>query len=102
MIRVRWMGWLAAGLLLGHTSAVGLAAPAGENPLEGRVLQHSSGSVYLYHRGLKFSVHMVQLGDHIVDAIPTATAAEWESLFGAGGELVDVPRINPEPFPGYS
>jgi hypothetical protein len=31
-----------------------------------------------------------------------ATAAEWESLFGAAHELVDGPRINPKPFPGYS
>jgi hypothetical protein len=103
MHRVGWMGWLVAGLLLLQNAATGLAAPTGSNLLEGQLLQHSSGSAYVYHDGLKFAVQIADLGDGPIDAIPTASAAQWEGLFGAVPVLRPVPPSGvPEPFPGYS
>jgi hypothetical protein len=103
MKRVGWMGWLLAGLLLLQHAATGLTAPAGDNLLEGHLLQHSGGTWYVYHGGLKFTVHVAELGDEVIEAIPTAQPAQWEALFGA----VPAPRPGlppgvPEPFPGYS
>jgi hypothetical protein len=102
MQRIGWIGWLVAGLMLLHNAAVGLAAPTA-NPLEGHLLQHSSGTFYLYRGGLKFAIQMADMGDQVIDAIPTASSAQWEALFGAAPALRPVlPPGLPEPFPGYS
>jgi hypothetical protein len=100
---VRWLGWLLAGLFLLQSAAAGLAAPAAANPLEGRLLQHSDGRWYVYHAGLKFAVQVADIGDQVIEAIPTASSTQWEALFGAGPALRPVlPPGLPEPVPGYS
>src|SRR5690242_20099303 len=116
MKNVRWMGWLLAGLLLVENAAVGLAAPTAANPLEGHLLQASDGSWYVYHGGMKFSVQVAELGDAVIQAIPSASADQWEGWFT--GTLPSTPRdgrqsppagqhaptlpVQPTPFPGYS
>jgi hypothetical protein len=103
MKRYAWTGWLVAGLLLLQNATVALGAPTASNPLEGRLLQHTTGTFYVYHAGLKFAVQVAELGETVIDAIPVATADEWDALFGAAPTLrpLPLPRT-PEPFPGYS
>ena len=116
MKRSIWAGWLLPGLLLLHNAAAGLAAPA-PNPLEGRLLQQSNGTFYLYHDGLKFLLPLADVGDGVIDAIPTATADQWNAMFAANqsttpapsgglqqiaGQHYPAPPGQPEPFPGYS
>jgi hypothetical protein len=103
MKRLRWAGWLIAGLLLVQNATVALTAPLVVNPLDGHLLQHTAGTFYVYHGGLKFAVQLAELGDQVIDAIPAATADQWDTFFGAAPELrpLPLPR-NPEPFPGYS
>ena len=103
MQHIAWIGWLVAGLMLLQTAAVGLAAPTATNPLEGHLLQHSMGTFHLYHGGLKFAIQTADIGDQVIEAIPTASSAQWEALFGAAPALRPVlPSGLPEPFPGYS
>ena len=117
MKRIRWSGWLLAGMLLLHNAAVGLAAPTGSNPLEGHLLQDGGGTFYLYHDGVKFAIQLAELGDQVIGAIPTASSSQWDALFtgdaalkpvqsgaGAGpaGHLEPVLPGQPAPFPGYS
>jgi hypothetical protein len=98
---VRWLGWVFAGLLLLNAS-VGAAVAAREDPLEGRVLEHSNGTLYLYHAGLNFTVVPADVADPLIDAIPTASFEQWQSAFGSTpAPRPSVPN-NPEPFPGYS
>jgi hypothetical protein len=80
MRRIGWMtGWLLAGLLLLQNAALGLATSAdSSNPLEGHLLQHSSGTMYVYHAGSKFALSLADLGDQVIEAIPTASANEWQ------------------------
>src|ERR671923_2115104 len=81
MNRLTWSGWLIAGLLLLQNAAPGLAASANGNPLEGHLLQDSNSTLYLYHGGLKFTVHLVDMTDQVIDAIPTASSTQWDALF---------------------
>jgi hypothetical protein len=81
MKRLNWIGWLLAGLLLVQTAGQGLAASSNTSPLEGRLLHHSNGSFYVYHDGMKFAVQEVNMGDQVIDAIPGASEAQWDSLF---------------------
>jgi hypothetical protein len=97
--RVAWSGWLIAGLLIAHNAAAVLSAPAAGNPLEGHVLQYSTGALYVFHDGLKFSVESADVGDRMIDAIPNATSTQWKALF-SGGQSVS-PVAPPEPFPGH-
>jgi len=83
MKRLNWIGWLLAGLLLAQNAAAGLAAPADNNPLEGRLLEHSNGNVYVYHAGVKFTVQPASTGDQVIDAIPSASETEWNTFFTA-------------------
>ena len=83
MKRLTWFGWLLAGLLLAQNAAVGQAAPASTNPLEGRLLEHSNGNLFVYHGGVKFNIQPANTGDQIIDAIPTASDTEWSSFFTA-------------------
>jgi hypothetical protein len=99
MKRLRWAGWLVAGLLLLQNATVALTAPTVANPLEGHLLQHSSGTFYVYHGGLKFGVQIAELGDQVIDAIPAASADQWNTLFGPTPAVLPLPR-SPEPFPG--
>jgi hypothetical protein len=57
----------------------------------------------VYHDGLKFAVQVADLGDHVIEAIPTASSAQWDALFGAAPTFRPAlpPRL-PEPVPGYS
>jgi hypothetical protein len=104
MKRMHWIGWLLAGLLVLQNSAIGLGAPAGGNPLEGRLLHDSIGTFYVYHAGAKFKLELAEMGDRVIDSIPTASSSQWEALFFGGTPAVKLlpPPINPEPFPGYS
>ena len=105
MKRIGWMmGWLLAGLLLLQNAALGLAASADSRNLrEGHLLQHSSGTMYVYHAGSKFTLSLADLGDQVIEAIPTASASQWEALFGSTPDLAPVqPPRDPQPFPGYS
>ena len=103
MKRIGWIGWLFAGLLLLEHAAAVWAAPADSNPLEGHLLQHSSGTMYVYHAGSKFTLSLADLGDQVIEAIPTASASQWEALFGSTPTVAPVqPSRNPQPFPGYS
>jgi hypothetical protein len=101
MKRFSLIGWLIASLLLAQNAATGLTAPAATNPLEGRLLQHSNGSSYVYHDGTKFSVQPASTGDQVIDAIPTATQAQWDILFTTTPAGLPSPP-NPEPIQGYS
>jgi hypothetical protein len=92
MKRYAWTGWLVAGLLLLQNATVALSAPTVANPLEGQLLQHSSGALYLYHAGVKFTVQVADIGDHLIDAIPTASGVEWQTLFT---DATDAPRVTP-------
>jgi hypothetical protein len=88
------LGWLVAALVLLVNASVTVAAPSLDNPLEGHLLQHSGGVVYLYHAGSKFTVQVADVGDHVIDAIPTAADVEWQALFG------DTPAPRRAPSPG--
>jgi hypothetical protein len=102
MKHMNWIGWLFAGFLLLQSAAVGFAAPSG-NPLEGRLLQDSGGTTYLYHGGLKFRVQLADLSDQVIEAIPSASLGEWDTLLGGAPAVRQLPPpVNPEPFPGYS
>jgi hypothetical protein len=116
MRRITWAGWAVAGLLMLHNAAVGLAA-SGPNPLEGRLLQESNGTFYLYHDGVKFLLTTANVGDSVIDAIPTATTDQWNTMFttsegtaaAASGGLDEIAGQHypaapgqPAPFPGYS
>ena len=116
MKRIGWIGWHLAGLLLVQNVATGLAASAASNPLEGHLLQHSSGTWYLYHDGLKFAVQVADLGDAVIGAIPTASPDQWDGWFSGpspvtptgvpqhapAGEYTPALPGQPVPFPGYS
>ena len=43
MKRFAWIGWLIAALLLAQNAAAGWPPRIGANPLEGRLLQQSTG-----------------------------------------------------------
>jgi hypothetical protein len=103
MKRMHWTGWLLAGLLLLQNTTIGLSAPSGVNPLEGRLLQDSMGTSYVFHAGAKFKLELAEMGDRVIDSIPTASSSQWEALFGGtpAVKLLPLP-INPESFPGYS
>jgi len=103
MKRLHWAGWLIAGLLLLQNATVALTAPSVDSPLEGRLLQHTAGTSYVYHGGLKFVVQIAELGDQVIDAIPAASVNQWETFFNMAPVLRPLPLPqNPEPFPGYS
>jgi hypothetical protein len=116
MKHVSWMGWLLAGLLLLDNAAVGLTAPAAASPLEGHLLQRSDGTWYVYHDGLKLPATVADLGDAVIQAIPTASPDQWTGLFSGtrpatpagaplpapAGEYTPAPPDQPMPFPGYS
>src|SRR6266498_3621402 len=70
------------------------------NPLEGQLLHHSTGAFYVYHDGIKFELLLADIGDNLVDAIPSATPAQRGSLFTSTHSVSPEPA--PEPFPGYS
>jgi hypothetical protein len=80
--RIAWLGWLFAALLLVQTALTGLAAPSSISPLEGGLLQQSSGAFYVYHAGVKFPVQLADMGDQVLGAIPRATSSQWDTLFG--------------------
>ena len=89
--RLHLIGWLLAGVLALQNAGAGLAAAAG-NPLEARLLQHSGGALYLYHAGVKYLVDRADVSDAVIDAIPTATAEQWDTLFTTGhGDVPDSP-----------
>jgi hypothetical protein len=99
MKRYAWTGWLVAGLLLLQNATVAFGAPGASNPLEGKVLQHTTGGFYIYHAGHRYGVQVAEVGDAVIEAIPVANVDEWNALFDAAP--LPLPR-NPEPFPGYS
>jgi len=102
MKRLYWAGWVLAGVMLVQSAAIGSASSAQDNPLNGHLLRHTGGATYLYHSGVKFAVDVVELGDQVIDAIPSGTAAQRDSLFGDGAQLMPVvPNRTPEPFPGH-
>ncbi|MBV9359499.1 MAG: hypothetical protein JO023_28645 [Chloroflexi bacterium] len=111
-----WLGWLLAAVLLLYNTSVGLAA-SGPNPLEGRLLQESNGTLYLYHNGVKFLLTPADVGDSVIDAIPTATSDQWNTMFTTSEGSTPAPSSGldeiagqhypaapgqPAPFPGYS
>ncbi len=89
---VSTLGWLVAALVLLLNAMAALAAPTAANPLEGHLLQHSSGVLYLYHAGLKFTLEVADVGDRVIDAIPTASQLDWQTLIT---DTPDVPHISP-------
>ena len=91
MKRLHWAGWLIAGLLLLQNATVALTAPSVDSPLEGRLLQHTAGTSYVYHGGLKFAVQIAELGDQVIDAIPAASVNQWETFFNMAPVLRPLP-----------
>ena len=81
MKRFAWIGWLIAATSLAVNASSGFAAAAAGNPLEAHVLVHTSGVHYVYHDGAKFAVDVADIGDGLIDAIPTATRSQWDSMF---------------------
>jgi hypothetical protein len=102
MKQLACVGWLLAGLLFMYAGAPGLAAGATGDPLQGHVLYHSSGATYLYHAGVKYAVGVADIGDTLIDAIPAASSAQWDALFGLSVRQPGVPSRNPDPFPASS
>ena len=101
--RLSWTGWLLAALMLLQSATAGLARTGETNPLDGLLMQHSSGTFYLYHAGTKFALQVADMGDVVIDAIPTGSSAQWELLLREGPAFRPaLPNRNPEPFPGYS
>jgi hypothetical protein len=99
MKRLSWIGWLLAALLLVQNAAAGLAAPASTNPLEGRLLEHSNGNFYVYHDGVKFTVQPASTGDRVIDAIPSASEAQWDTFFAATAPQAPSAPSNPAAYP---
>ena len=96
-------GLLVAGLLLLHNATVALSAPTVANPLEGQLLQHSSGALYLYHAGVKFTVRIADIGDQLIEAIPMASGAEWQTVFtDTTGAPPVTPPVREQPAPANS
>jgi hypothetical protein len=99
MKRFGWIGWLVAALAVALNAVSAVASGANTDPLEGRLLQHTGGAVYVYHDGTKFQLQLADIGDRMIDVIPSASDAEWGGLFtGQPGVRPTVPQ----PFPGYS
>ena len=101
MKHASWLGWLIAGLLILQNANVGTAAATSRNTLEGAVLHHSAGALYVYHGGLKFAVQVADLGDQVIDAVPLASPAQWNALFTADSPERVAP-LQPEPAPANS
>jgi hypothetical protein len=99
MKRLNWIGWLLAGLLLVQNAAMGLAAPASTNLLEGRLLEQSNGNFYVYHDGVKFAVQPAGTGDRVIDAIPSASEAQWDTFFAATAPQAPSAPSNPAAYP---
>ena len=113
---IRWMGWLLATLLFVQNAGSGFAASSGVNPLEGHLLRDGGGTLYLYHDGLRFLLQTADVGDRVIEAIPVASADQWDALFSGtdlfssagapqeapAGEHYPAAPGQPEPFPGYS
>lgn len=95
MKRIGWIGWLLASILLLQNAVTGLTAPAGTDPLEGHVLQHSDGNAYVYHHGLKFAVQLANVGDAVINVIPQASPGQWFELFN--GSTPNIPERAPQP-----
>ena len=101
MRRRAWIGWFVAATLFAGNVSVGRADPSQGNPLEGRLLQTSGGVFFVYHDGSKYALERAEVGDRIMDAIPTASTTQWDALFTIGPEVKPA-GPNPQPFPGYS
>jgi hypothetical protein len=54
-----------------------------DSTLQGRLLVRSDGTLYVYKDGLKYAVQPADIGDDVIDAIPTADApvAQLDQLF---------------------
>lgn len=85
--------------MLVQNAMTGLAAPASTNPLEGRLLEHSNGNYYVYHAGVKFTVQPASTGNQVIDAIPNASEAEWNSFFTATVPPPPSAPIHPTAYP---
>jgi hypothetical protein len=97
------LGWLVAALVLLLNGTAALAAPTADNSIEGYVLQHSSGALYLYHAGLKFTVTVADVGDRVIDVIPTASQEEWRTfLADTAGTTRMSPPAREQPAPPNS
>jgi hypothetical protein len=103
MKRRAWIGWLVAATLFAGNVSIGRADQAPANPLEGRLLQTGGGAFFVYHQGTKYALQTVDLGDRVLDAIPTASATQWDALFASGGSPEFRPIVPaPQAVPGYS
>jgi hypothetical protein len=103
MKHLGWIGWLVAALTLMLNATYAVAGAASGDPLEGRLLQHTGGAVYVYQGGVKFQLQLAEVGDRMIDAIPSASVVQWEGLFtGQSGSRPPAPATLPQPFPGYS
>jgi len=89
------MGWMLASIVLLQNAVTGLTAPVGTDPLDGHVLQHSDGNVYVYHDGLKFAVQVANVGDAVINVIPQASPGRWVELFN--GSAPNTPVRVPQP-----
>jgi hypothetical protein len=94
------LGWLVTAIVLLLHVTEAFATPTTANPLEGYLLRHSSGTLYVYHAGLKFSVQVADIGDQLIDTIPTASGVEWQSWFG--GTTPRSPAAPEQPAPPNS
>jgi hypothetical protein len=103
MKRFSTLGWLVAAVVLVLNATATLAAPTAGNPLEGHLLQHSSGALYLYRAGQRFSIQIADVGDGVINAIPMASQVEWQTLLsntpGAPGVSPPIPE---QPAPANS
>jgi hypothetical protein len=81
----------------------GVMASGSDDPLEGRLLERSSGEAFVYHDGAKYALQLVRLDDHVTDAIPLASVSQWNAEFSPAPPADGVAPALPSPtVPGYS
>jgi hypothetical protein len=84
--RVRLLPVLLLGVLLAGALSVVYAQAQGDPLLQGRLLQSSDGTLFLYWNGAKFGVDILQLSDDVLDGIPDGgTVSRISDLVGQLG-----------------
>jgi hypothetical protein len=103
MKRTRWIAPAIGAALVIFGTAIVWGQDVGST-LQGRLLVRSDGTLYVYRDGLKYAVQPADVGDDVIDAIPTADApvAQLDQLFASTrdpGPAVEPPAPVAPPAP---